>query len=202
MLPLQLSFSLVNYGQFISRKGNKSFQQIAKQILARDKNTCQFCGFQANKFQEIINIDQNYRNNKLENMATACGFCAQCTFIESVGEHGYGGGTVLYFPEMSQTELNATCHVLFFSIVTNSTHKESAQAVLQTIRMRASVVDKLLGEGMSDPANLGQLLLDTAGAHKNPGIKKILSQLRLLPSRGRFAKHIDYWAKNAGGSTS
>jgi intracellular multiplication protein IcmJ len=200
MLPLQLSFSLTAYGQFTSRKANKAFQELAKQVWARDKNTCQFCGFQASKFQEVINIDQNYRNNKIENMATACCFCAQCNFIESVGEQGYGGGTILYFPEISQNELNAMCHVLFFSIANNASQKESAQAVLQTFRMRAGVVDKLLGEGMSDPAALGQLLLDYSNNRKDATIKEMLTKLRLLPSRGRFTKQIEYWVKQAGGN--
>lgn len=200
MLPLQLSFSLTAYGQFTSRKGSKTFQEMAKQIWTRDKNTCQYCGFQAKKFQEVVNIDQNYRNNKIDNLATACCFCAQCQFIESVGEQGYGGGTVLYFPEISQNELNAACHVLFFSIATNSAQKDSAQALLQTFRMRAGVVDKLLGEGMSEPAALGQLLLDYTNNRKDESVKEMLTKLRLLPSRGRFSKQIEYWAKQAGGN--
>ncbi|MBY0544697.1 MAG: type IVB secretion system protein IcmJDotN [Gammaproteobacteria bacterium] len=201
MQPLQLSFSLTNYSRFISRKGNKSFHALAKQALARDKNTCQFCGFQAAKFQEVVNLNQNYRDNKLENIVTACCFCAQCTFIESVGEQGYGGGTMLYFPEISQAELNAICHVLFFAVATNSIHKESAQAILQSIRMRSGIVDQILGEGMSDPANLGQLLLDYNANRREPALLQMLSKLRLLPSRGRFSKQIEYWAKQAGSVT-
>lgn len=198
MLPLQLSFSLTNYGQFLSRKGNKTFQTLAKKVWTRDKYTCQFCGFQANKFQEVINLNQNYRDNQLANLKTACCFCAQCTFIESVGEQGYGGGTLIYFPEVSQAELNAMCHVFFFTVASNSAHKDAAQSILQTIRLRAGVVDKLLGEGMSDPAALGQLLLDYTSARPDPEITKMLSKLRLLPSRGRFSKQIEYWVKQAG----
>ncbi|NNM58868.1 MAG: HNH endonuclease [Legionellales bacterium] len=198
MLPLELSFSLNNYSQFLSRKGSKAFQALAKKVWVRDKYTCQFCGFQANKFQEIINLNQNYRDNKISNLITSCCFCAQSTFIESVGDQGYGGGTLIYLPEVSQGELNAMCHVFFFTIASNSLHKDSAQGILQTIRLRSGVVDKLLGEGMSDPAALGQLLLDYTSARPNPEIKAMLSKLRLLPSRGRFAKQIEYWVKQAG----
>ncbi|MFN7095986.1 MAG: type IVB secretion system protein IcmJDotN [Gammaproteobacteria bacterium] len=200
MLSLQLSFSLTVYSSFASRKGSKTFQQLAKQVLTRDKFTCQYCGFQAKKYQEVVNIDGNYRNNNLDNLTTACCFCAQCHFIESVGDQGYGGGTILYFPEISQSELNAMCHVLFFSIANNSTQKESAQAILQTFRMRAGVVDQLLGEGMSDPAALGQLLLDYTNNRKNPKVTDMLTKLRLLPSRGRFVKQIEQWVKQAEGS--
>lgn len=200
MHPLKLTYSLTNYGQFSSRKGNKAFQQLAKKIFARDKNVCQFCGFQAKKYQEVVNLDRNYRNNKPENLVTACCFCTQTMFLESVGEQGYGGGIVIYFPELPQNALNALCHVLFFSIASNSAEKDSAQSLLQTFRIRAGVVDKLLGEGMSDPALLGRLLLDFTGSRKDPRVELILKDLRLLPARGRFQKQIEYWVQQAGGS--
>ena len=198
MLPLSLHFSLTAYGQFIGRKTNKAFHKIARQIFERDKHTCQFCGFQTKKFQEVVNIDHNYKHNTLDNMTTACCFCAQYHFMESVGEKGYGGGTLLYFPEITQNELNALSHVLFFSINTGSSQKESAQILIQSFRTRANTVNKVIGEGMSDPAALGQLLLDYTSNKTDPAVDALLSQLRLLPSRGRFTKQIEYWAKHAG----
>lgn len=197
MHALELNISLTNYGQFVGRKGNKTFQQLAKQVWQRDKFTCQYCGFQADRYQEVVNLDQNYRNNALDNLVTACCFCAQCHFIESIGELGYGGGTLVYFPEMSQAEINALSHVLFFALANQSTFQDTAQSMLQAIRLRAGTVDKLLGEGMSEPAVFGQLVLDYTANKRVEGITKLLANLRVLPTRGRFTKQIEYWAKKA-----
>src|SRR3990167_8073034 len=117
MHPLELSVSLTNFSQFISRKANKAFQELARAAWVRDNFTCQYCGFESKKYQEVVNRDGNYRDNALKNVVTACCFCTQCQFIESVGEQGYGGGTLIYFPEMSQAEINALCHVLFCAMV-------------------------------------------------------------------------------------
>ncbi len=91
---------------FAARKADTAFANFSEKILERDRYTCQFCGFQAKQFQEVVNLDHNYRNNKAANMATACCFCAQCFFIEAVGQSEYGGGTLIYLPEVKQVDLN------------------------------------------------------------------------------------------------
>lgn len=175
---------------------------MAKATWERDNFTCQYCGFQSQKYQEVVNRDNNYRNNVADNLITACCFCTQCQFIESVGEQGYGGGTLIYFPEMTQAEINALCHVLFCAMVNNSGYQDIAQSILQSLRMRSSTVDKLLGDGMSDPAAFGQLVLDYTENRKLPEMQQMMSKLRLLPARGRFNKQIEYWAKTAALTTS
>ncbi|MBB72858.1 MAG: HNH endonuclease [Legionellales bacterium] len=200
MHSITLNASLYNYSLFRQRKANPAFRKLAKQIWQRDDYTCQFCEFQARQFQEIVNLDQNYRNNKKENLATACCFCTQCFFLESVGEGGYGGGLIIYNPHMSQGEINSLCHVLFCAMINNTEYKESAQAMYRTLRMRSGIVEEKFGEGMSDPAAFGQTLLDFKMAQrKNP--KKLLQNLRLLPSRTRFKKQIERWAQQAGMSS-
>ncbi len=90
--PIVLNATMSNYSAFMSRKANKTFRDICKKVWTRDNYTCQFCGFQAQDYQEVVNVDQNYRNNKLDNLATSCCFCTQCSMLESLGEGGYGGG--------------------------------------------------------------------------------------------------------------
>jgi len=46
-------------------------------------------------------------------------FLRAVLFLESVGVGGYGGGALVYIPEIEQVELNVLCHVLFCAI-TNS----------------------------------------------------------------------------------
>ena len=91
-LEIQLTATANNWRLFMLRKGDPGFQAFAERVFKRDRYICQFCGFQAQRLQEIINVDSNYHHNRLENLVTACGFCAQCFFLEAVGKSDFGGG--------------------------------------------------------------------------------------------------------------
>lgn len=179
-----------------ARKADQRFKQYEQRVLQRDHFTCQFCGFQAKLYQDIVNLDGNYKNNKLNNLTTACCFCAQCFFMESVGVGGYGGGTLVYLPELSQTELNSLCHVLFCAVTNDTGYKSSAQTIYRSFKIRSQAVENKFGEGTSDPAIFGQLLIDS-GHINDEYAEKILKDIRLLPSRAKFRKQIEGWASSA-----
>jgi len=194
MYPLELKIQPGNWRVFAARKAQRNFDRFAEKIFRRDNHTCQFCGFQAREFQEVLNLDQNYYNNKLPNMVTACCFCTQCFFLESVGV-SYGGGTLIYLPDITQANLNSFCHVLFCAITNDTGYRTTAQSVYRTFKFRSQVVEQQFGEGTSDPSVFAQLLFDSQqniGEHKD-----LLDNLRLLPSRARFRKHIERWAASA-----
>jgi intracellular multiplication protein IcmJ len=194
--PLSLRVAPGASRLFFARKSDPAFVRFMEQIWKRDYYTCQFCGFQANKFQEVINLDGNYKNNRLSNLVTACCFCAQCLFMEMVGKGDYGGGTLIYMPEITQPELNGLSHVLFCAIANGTDYRVDAQNVYRNLKMRAQVVEDKLGEGVSNPSLVGQMLLNTAASHKerNP---EWLSSLRLLPARTKFKEQIETWAAAA-----
>jgi len=73
---LHLSTSPESFSLFQKRKADQAFRAVYNKVLQRDANTCQFCGFQAQEYQEVINLDDNYRNNKFSNMVPVCCFCA------------------------------------------------------------------------------------------------------------------------------
>jgi intracellular multiplication protein IcmJ len=93
--PIKLNANPGGWRIYTARKSDPAFANFSKKILRRDNYTCQYCGFQAREYQEIVNLDQNYHNNKISNLVTACCFCTQCFFLESVGVSGYGGGTLI-----------------------------------------------------------------------------------------------------------
>lgn len=181
---------------YSARKVDERFKLYERKILHRDRFTCQFCGFQARLFQEIINLDNNYANNKLSNMVTSCCFCAQCFFIESVGVGGYGGGSLIYLPEFTQAELNSLCHVLFCAITNDTGYKSSAQNIYRSFKFRSQSVEDKFGEGTSDPAIFGQLMID-AGVKEEEVRAKLFKNVLLLPSRAKFRKQIEKWAASA-----
>jgi intracellular multiplication protein IcmJ len=191
---LSLSVTPGAWHLFRIRRQDKRFFPLRDKILARDKNTCQFCDFQATQHMEIINCDKNYRNNKPSNLLTACPFCAQCFFIDAIGSSDFGGGNIVYLPELTQAELNSFCHVLFQAMSNETDHAKTAQALYRVYKLRTSVVEEKLGEGSSNPSALGQLLLEL-GQDDEKVQKKVLSDLRLLPARSRFESEIREWAR-------
>lgn len=181
---------------YSARKADERFKSYELKVFQRDRYTCQFCGFQAKLFQEVVNLDGNYTNNRMANLVTSCCFCAQCFFIESVGVGGYGGGTLIYLPELTQTEINSLCHVLFCAITNDTGYKSSAQNIYRSFKFRSQVVEEKFGEGTSDPAIFGQLIIDSGSA--SPDVAgKLFKNIRLLPSRAKFRKQIEQWAASA-----
>lgn len=196
MYPLELAVKQGGWRLFAARKADPAFLAFSEKVWKRDQYTCQFCGFQAKEYQEVINLDQNYLNNRLSNLTTACCFCAQCFFLESVGKGDYGGGILIYLPDIDQTSLNSFCHVLFCAIANNTKYKSSAQTIYRNFKFRAQAVEDQFGQGTSNPAVLGQLMLETRT--DNPALKAALQKnVRLLPSLGRFKVQIEHWATTA-----
>ena len=193
---LKLMASPGSWRLYSARKVDRRFKDFEKKIFQRDRYTCQFCGFQARLYQEIVNLDNNYNNNKLSNLVTACCFCAQCFFIESVGIGGYGGGTLIYLPELTQAELNSLCHVLFCAITNDTGYKISAQNIYRNFKFRSQVVEEKFGEGTSDPGLFGQLMIN-AGVTEEVTRADLLKNILLLPSRAKFRKQIEKWAASA-----
>lgn len=193
MLELSLHAKPGAWRLYAARKTDTRFKPFAEKIMARDKFTCRFCGFQARDHQEVINLDNDYGNNKSSNLVTACVFCAQCMFLESVGTGEYGGGTLIYLPEFTQPQLNSLCHVLFCAITNDTGYKVSAQSIYRSLKFRSQAVEEKFGEGTSNPAVFGQLLIDS-GADTNEIGNKLFKNIRLLPSRSKFRAQIERWA--------
>jgi len=182
---------------FALRKQDPNFESFGKRVLERDAYTCYFCGFQAKEFQEIVNLDRNFHNNRMDNLAVACCFCTQCFFLEAVGQGEYGGGTLIYLPEITQADLNGLCHVLFCAMANATSYRAEAQAIYNDLRMRAKIVENKFGEGLSSPNLLGQIIIDTPLENREAIGAKILQNIRLLPSRKKFSKIVERWAESA-----
>ncbi|MCX7118033.1 MAG: type IVB secretion system protein IcmJDotN [Legionellales bacterium] len=181
---------------YSSRKADPKFRSFEQKVFQRDRFTCQFCGFQARLYQDIVNLDGNYANNQLANLVTACCFCSQCFFLESVGVGGYGGGTLVYLPELTQAEVNSLCHVLFCAITNDTGYKNSAQTIYRSFKVRSQTVEEKFGEGTSDPSIFGHLLIDS-GPISDESLDQLFNNIRLLPSRAKFRKQIEQWAASA-----
>lgn len=196
MHELKLAANLNGWRIFIRRREDKAFLPVSERIFERDNYTCQYCGFQAKQFQEVVNIDGNYSHNKLSNMITACCFCSQCLFIESVGLDDMGGGQLIYLPEMSQADLNSFCHVLFCAMGNGTGYQDTAQAIYRSLKFRSQPIESKFGSGTSNPATFGQLIMEYEVNHPN-STSEILKDFRMLPSYTKFKVQLDAWAAAA-----
>ncbi len=194
LLPIIPTAQRGTWRSFYARKSNKNFLALKTRILQRDNYTCRFCGFYAKEFQEVVNIDQNYKNNTLDNMATACCFCTQCFFLDAVGFDGSSGGVMIHLPEISQADLNNFCRVLFCSMDKESAYKGKLQSVYMSFKDRTKEIVNCYGPDSSDPRVFGQGLLD-ASLTKEQMQHDVLKHIRLLPSKRAFTTQIDYWKK-------
>jgi intracellular multiplication protein IcmJ len=196
MVELQLAVNLAGWRFFVRRKQDKVFLPVQKKIFSRDVYTCQYCGFQAKEFQEVVNLDGNYTNNRLENLATACCFCTQCLFLQAVGLDEMGGGQLLYLPEMSQADLNSFCHVLFCAMENNTGYQETAQSIYRSLKFRSQIIDNQFGPSASNPASFGQTMIEYQEHFPDKKLD-ILKHMRLLPLHAKFKVQLDAWAAAA-----
>jgi len=196
MHDLNLAVNLSGWRVFVRRKDDKAFLPVQKRLFERDRYTCQYCGFQAKEYQEIVNLDNNYANNKLTNMITACCFCTQCLFLQSVGLDELGGGQLIYLPEISQNDLNSFCHVLFCAMDNNTGYQDSAQTIYRSLKFRSQIVENKFGSGTSNPAIMGQMIIECRTQDHKSKVS-ILKDLRLLPSQSKFKVQLDAWAAAA-----
>ena len=194
---LEIKLGKDQWSYYVKRNLDSRFESFKNSVHERDNHTCAFCGFTAEKYMDIINLDGDYRNNKKDNLITSCPLCSQCHFIEYCGKAEIGGGILIYLPEMTQAQLSGLSHVLLCSMANTADYSEKAQNIYNELRLRSKVVEKHLGEGMSDPTYLGQLLVDTPIEESDHMESELLKHLRLLPSIEAFKKQTEVWAKNA-----
>ncbi|UTC24395.1 type IVB secretion system protein IcmJDotN [Candidatus Comchoanobacter bicostacola] len=198
LLPLELKVGHGAYDLFATRNLDPAFERFAKQVKQRDRHMCRFCGFKSVSAMTVVNINHDYRDNKMSNLATSCPFCLQAHFIEAVGSLLPGGGTLIYLPEMTQNQLSALTHVCFAAIVNGSPHALDSDRYIRSLKLRSSPVEKQYGKHMSDPKFMGRMLIDTPVNDIEERKAIMLKDLRLLPSLKYFEKAILDWAHYAG----
>lgn len=194
-LQLGLYASAHNWRYFMVRKSDPSFLPFKNKVLKRDHYTCRYCGFRSGCHMEVVNANQDYTRNVFSNLVTACPFCCQCLFLESMEQMGIAGGTLIMQEDISQSELNAVAHGMFALMLSNSDRVSVVKNLYRSWRMEAKQVEKSLGEGMSQPALLGKALVESNVSVKEHLQQQGWSALRLLPSFNAYFPYLEDWAK-------
>jgi len=194
LLAVTLEARRGNWARFRARRSSPDYLKLEGQILARDKNTCLYCGFSADKYQVVVNRNHDYSQGQstADNLATACVFCAQCFFLDGIGRENTWGGTLIYLPEIAQSDLNHFCRVLFSSMLRDAPYKGKLQTAYLSLKDRENVINETFGPKSSDPYTFGEAIIDcnfSPEQLKNP----LMAQMRLLPDRKCFTREILYW---------
>lgn len=219
LLDLFLSVKTTNWrmNDADSAAADDEFGKVRKSALERDKHCCRFCGFKANKWQEVHHFNDDHSDNRLENLITACTFCHMCQHIGLAGRNKEA--VLIWLPEISQSDLHhlvrtglvatrTTEHIKNVSRASPAVIKayreasDTAKSMMACFLDRQAEVEKLFGT--SDPMEIGNAMLllpDEIYAKR----RDFLAGIRLLPLGRRYqgtedvmAKQIDSWSEAGG----
>lgn len=194
---IDLKVDVNSWVLYSTRSNDKKFDAFKKRVLERDQHTCTYCGFQSYYHMCVINFDGNYKNNRIDNLVTACPFCSQVNFLPFVGKDGCSGGTLIYLPDFSQADLNGLCHVLFCAMENQTAYANTAKKIYNSFRLCSEPVENQWGKGLSNPSMLAQMLIDTPLDNNEYWQDIIFKELRLLPSQSAFKEQIQRWSSTA-----
>ncbi len=205
LLPINLGIVRRPDNALLAEKTAKQLQDLRPKILERDSQTCRFCGFHSEKYQEIHFLNGNAADLRLDNMATACIFCEQCFDLEKASQ--MNSGVLLWLPEISQAELNHIARAIYVARISQGTIADSARSMLETIMARRQDAKARLAT--DDPFFLATVLRDFLGPkHYETRVEK-LKGVRLFPLDRRnitegelkfnqFPQILAYWRSKDG----
>jgi intracellular multiplication protein IcmJ len=176
-------------------------------ILARDDHTCVYCGFRAERFQEVrpLNAEGIARPAQADDWVTACHMCDQVLSLQRVGM--LGEGILIWLPEMTQGDLNHLVRALYIARASDGDAGEPARRGLEALKARRDEAKKRLGT--DDPLILATVFADFLDSEDVQGRADRLEGLRLLSldrrlqrsSAGevdRFPDMLAYWRSREG----
>lgn len=172
-------------GNAVSPSGTATLDaELRLKVFERDQHTCTFCGFQAQKYQDIHFVDQNPANIKMDNMRTACMYCAQCFDLEKTAS--MKSGVLVWLPEISQEDLSHLARAIYVARISQGSMADCARAALETLMGRRA--EALQRVGTDDPYILSTVMRDFLGPRQYAERQRKLNGLRLFPLDRRIIK--------------
>lgn len=160
---------------------------LKKKILERDNNTCQFCGFQSKKYQDVLFLNHDHSDMREKNLATTCIFCHQCYNLEQVSQ--MRSGVLVWLPEIEQTHLHHIARAIYVARISQGPAADAARAALDSIMERREEAKARIST--DDPFILSMVLRDYLGPKHYAARKKKLDGIRLFPLDRRIIKEAD-----------
>lgn len=201
--------SLSATGRILSGAIHQPGEELRKAVLARDEDTCRYCGFYSRKYQEInfTGKPKSGSQDKIsaEDYAAACTFCHQCFHIERIDR--MQSGALIWLPEIGQAALNHMCRAIYVARISQGPMADAARDALESLMARKEEAVSRLGT--DSPRMLATVLRDffEADEYKNRLTK--LKGFRILPLDRRiiregdlefnqFPQMLAYWRSKEG----
>lgn len=173
-------------GSSSAMEGKLSKEQKQK-IFERDNYTCQCCGFESKKYQEVLHKNFNTTDHSDDNLLTVCIFCHQCFNLETVST--MKSGVLVWLPEIEQTTLHHIARAIYVARISQGPVAEAARKSLDTIMGRREEVKNRIHT--DDPYILATVLKDYLGPKHYAQRDKKLGGVRLFPLDRRIIKEAD-----------
>lgn len=161
--------------------------EVRQKILARDDQTCQFCGFKSDKYQDVHYLDNDPTNHQMDNLTTACIYCHQCFNLEKVAE--MRSGVLVWLPEINQVDLNHIARAIYVARISQGSMAETAKKALEMLMMRREEAKARLHT--DDPNVLAMVMRDFLGPRHYAMREQKLEGVRLFPLDRRIIKEGD-----------
>jgi len=161
--------------------------ELRKSIYERDDQTCQCCGFQADKYQDIHFLDHNPKNLAPDNLETMCIFCHQCFNLEQAT--AMRSGVLIWLPEVSQIDLHHIMRAVYVARISQGPMAEAARVTLDVLMGRREEARRRIQT--DDPYVLSVVLKDFLTGKYYAERDEKLSGIRLLPLDRRLIKESD-----------
>jgi intracellular multiplication protein IcmJ len=171
-------------------ESDNRYAEIREKVLKRDNYQCAYCNFKSLKYQQLHHLDNDHGNNKPENLVTACALCHQCFHLGLAGVNH--SGTIVYIPEISQSDLNSITRAIFIAVHNGGAHESSARTLYDALDSRSAVIEDNFGAGTSNPSSFGQAFVEMAPEDYKTRQQR-MPGLRLLAKMQAFGKEIAYW---------
>jgi len=180
-----------NAQNFSAKSDNKASPDIKPEIRARvferDEHTCQCCGFQSRKYQEILFKNGVITDQRLDNMMTACIFCHQCFNLDQV--HSMRSGVLVWLPEIDQPTLHHIARAIFVARISQGPVANAARQALDVLLMRRDEARRRLQT--DDPFILANVMRDYLTDRHYDMRKAKLDGVRLFPLDRRIVREAD-----------
>lgn len=171
---------------------------LVEAVNRRDDFRCRFCGFRSLRFQSLIQVGDNPRDQ--DTMACACIFCEQTFSIETVAR--MHSGVLIHLPEIEQARLNRIAVECYVARLSNDGRLISlSKRVLDAFMARRAGAKARLG---SDDVGALVSVLRAASAGAMSSLQAELKDIRLFPldrrirqfggmEHNQFPQIVAYW---------